>query len=294
MPTRTGGLPIGFRKGWTDWQKDVTSLARWAKDNGFEALDLGTPSAEEIAAVTSTGLRLGSVDLPGMGGGMMAADEAARRETIERNVAYVKNTAAAGAKVFFTCIMPGEPGRKRSENYALAVESFAPVAEAAAQAGVVIAIEGWPGGGPHLPNLCCTPETCRSFIKDIGLPSVRLNYDPSHLIRMGVDHLRFLREFLPYIVHVHAKDTEIQEEAVYEFGLYQGSVFEKGHGFGEHVWRYTIPGHGCARWSEAFRLLSEAGFTGVVSVELEDENFNTGEAGEKEGLLHSLHFLQSA
>ena len=35
-------------------------------------------------------------------------------------------------------------------------------------------------------------------------------------------------------------------EAVYEYGLYQGIAFEKGHGFGEHVWRYTLPGHGQA------------------------------------------------
>lgn len=35
-----------------------------------------------------------------------------------------------------------------------------------------------------------------------------------------------------------------------------------------------------------------ARYEGVVSVELEDENFNTDEESEKAGLTHSLNFLQ--
>jgi sugar phosphate isomerase/epimerase len=138
--------------------------------------------------------------------------------------------------------------------------------------------------------LCCTPETCRSFIKDVG-KGAGVNYDPSHLIRLGVDHVRFLKEFAPHIKHVHAKDTDVDENALYEFGT-QSATFAKGHGFGEWTWRYTIPGHGQARWAEILKILKDANFNGVVSVELEDENFNGSEAGEKAGLEHSLAFLK--
>ena len=77
-------------------------------------------------------------------------------------------------------------------------------------------------------------------------------------------------------------------------GLYQDSVFAGPHGFGEYVWRHTIPGQGVTRWSEILQALVATRYQGIVSVELEDENFNTDEAGEKAGLIHSLNFLRGA
>jgi len=293
MATRTGNFPIGFRRGWSDWQKkDLAALAKWAKSNGFDRIDLGKATKEDLKTLRDAGLDVGSADLLDFGK-LMSNDAAQRKDLIAQNVAYIKEAAAAGAKIFFTCVIPGDPAKKRAENYALALESFAPIAEACDKAKACLAIEGWPGGGPHLANLCCNPETYRSIIKDLGCKSVGVNYDPSHLIRMGIDEVRFLHEFASRVWHVHGKDTEIIPEAVYEYGLYQGSAFAKGHGFGEHVWRYTIPGHGCARWCEILKLLKNAGFKGAIGVELEDGNFNGSEAGEKAGLLYSLAFLKS-
>jgi len=294
MATRTGNFPIGFRRIGSEWQKkDLKALAQWARSSGFDHIDLNRTSADDFAALHGAGLKLGSADLVDFGQ-IMSKDPAKRKDVIAQNVAYVKEAAAAGAKIFFTCIIPDDVNMKRPEAYALAVESFAPIAHAADEAGARIAIEGWPGRAPQYANLCCTPETYRSFIKDLGAKSTGVNYDPSHLIRLGVDPIRFLKEFAPKIWHVHAKDTELIADAAYEFGIYQGSAFVKAHGFGEHAWRYTIPGHGITRWSEVLRILKESGYSGVVSVELEDENFNGSEDGEKAGLLHSLAFLKSA
>jgi sugar phosphate isomerase/epimerase len=293
MRTRTGGFGIGFRRGWGQWQKDLASLAGWAAQQGFEVLDLGQTSAADIATLRDHSLRLGSADLLQFGK-LLSADPAERQRLIEQNVSYVREATQAGAKIFFTCIIPSDMSKSRAENYALAVEAFRPIAEAARQGGAKIAIEGYPGSAPHYPSLCCSPETVRAIIRDLGADVVGVNYDPSHLIRLGVDHIRFLHEFAGSVFHVHAKDTEILSEAVYEYGLYQGAAFAKGHGFGAHTWRYTLPGHGVARWTEIFRILQQAGYTGAVCVELEDENFNGSEDGEKEGLLRSLDFLRGA
>jgi sugar phosphate isomerase/epimerase len=290
MGTRTGNFPIGFRRGWSDWQKkSVKNLADWAKANGFDLLDLMNVTPEDLRMLRDVGVRIGSVDLLDFGN-LMNSDAGKRKELIAKNVDYIKQLGPAGVKVFFTCIIPGDVAKKRSENYSLAIETFTPIAHACAEVGASLAIEGWPGSGPHFANLCCTPETYRAFIKDIGR-GVGINYDPSHLIRLGVDHMRFLGEFLPHVKHVHAKDTELDADALYEFGT-QGSAFAKSHGFGEWTWRYTIPGHGVARWPEIFKMLKSAGYSGGVSVELEDENFNGSEEGEKAALLHSLNFLR--
>lgn len=288
MPTRTGNYPIGFRRGGGEWQKNLTTLASWAKDNAFDAIDLSGLTAEDANILKSAGIQVGSVDLNTSG--LLDNDAGKRRDAIERAVKEVQGAVALGAKAFFLVIIP-DASLKRSEAYARAVESYAPITEALAGVGASLAIEGWPGGSPHLPALCCTPESCRRFIADLGGKGVGLNYDPSHLIRLGVDHIRFLNEFAPYVRHVHGKDTELLPEAAYEYGLYQPAIFAKSHGWGENVWRYTIPGHGCARWTEIVKILQSNGFNGIVSIELEDENFNGSEAGEKAGFLHSRNFL---
>lgn len=289
MPTRTGNFPIGFRRGGSEWQRDLNALAQWAQQNGFEAIDLWSVTTAEIQILQNAGLRLGSVDLSTAG--LLDNDPGRRREAQERALAQIREGTALGARAFFLVVMP-DASLPRQEAYNRAVEAYAPLAETLAAAGASLAIEGWPGGSPHLPALCCTPETCRRFLVDLGGKGVGLNYDPSHLIRLGVDHIRFLNEFAPYVRHVHAKDTELFPEAVYEYGLYQPAVFTRPHGWGEHVWRYTLPGHGCARWTEILRILQQSGFDGIVSVELEDENFNGSEAGEKAGLIHSRDFLR--
>ena len=55
----------------------------------------------------------------------------------------------------------------------------------------------------------------------------------------------------------------------------------------------VIPGHGEAQWGEIFAILEQHNYRGVVSIELEDENFNGSEAGEKAALIHSRNFLSS-
>ena len=292
MATRTGGFPIGFRRAGVEWQKELPKLAAWTKQAGFDVLDFThKASADDFSTLKSAGVKLGSVDLLDFGQ-IMATDTGKRKDVIAQNVAYVKEASAAGAKIFFTCVIPGDPSKKRIENYKLAIECFAPIAAACARHGAALAIEGYPGGYPYLANLLCTPETVRAFLKDVGA-GVGLNYDPSHLIRLRVDHVRFLKEFAPHVKHVHAKDTDVydDDDALYEYGTQQ-AAFAKPHGFGEWTWRYAIPGHGVARWKEIFDVLKQSGFNGTVSVELEDENFNGSEDGEKAALVHSLNYLR--
>ena len=291
MATRTGSFPIGFRRAGVEWQKDLAKLAKWSKSAGFDVIDFTHHStADDYSILQANGLTVGSVDLLDFGQ-IMANDPGKRKDVIDANVKYVKEAAASGAKALFTCIIPGDASKKRSENYALAVQCYSPIAQACAEAGAAMAIEGWPGGAPFLANLCCTPETVRQFLKDVGR-GAGLNYDPSHLIRLGVDHIRFLKEFAPYVKHVHAKDTDVDADAMYEFGT-QAATFAQPHRWGEWTWRYTIPGHGVARWGEIVSILKQSNFKGAISVELEDQNFNGSEEGEKRALDVSIAYLKS-
>src|SRR3954447_11714121 len=140
MPTRTANLPIGLRRLGSDWNNDLPVLLAWAKQSGFETLDLTTATPAEVAAVRTAGLRLGSVDLIEMGK-LLVNDPGERKDRIARNIAHVKELAAAGVKIFFTVLIPDDPTRKRWDNYKLAVEALGPLAQAAADASAIIAIE---------------------------------------------------------------------------------------------------------------------------------------------------------
>ncbi|HSI71972.1 MAG TPA: sugar phosphate isomerase/epimerase [Fimbriimonas sp.] len=288
LTTRTGSFPIGFRRGWGAWQRDLATLTPWAKENGFSFVDFG-PDADQLAAeFTASGLKIGSADLKDWRG-LITADAGKRKETVAKNAEMVAACSKFGINNYFVVMLPDDAEKSRSENFALMVEGLNELVPHLEEHGARIVIEGWPGPGA----LCCTPEGYRAVIRAVPSASIGINYDPSHLIRMGINPIRFLEEFAFRVYHVHGKDTELFPEDLYEFGTEQPATFAKGHGFGAHHWRYTIPGHGEMRWTRAFEILKEKGFDGPVSIELEDENFNGSDEGEQAGLLAGGAFLAS-
>ena len=185
-------------------------------------------------------------------------------------------------------MLPEKADLPRSENFRYMVESFSLLASDLEKSGGRIVIEGWPGPGA----LCCTPEGYRAFFKECPSKSMGINYDPSHLIRMGIDPLRFIDEFGARIYHVHGKDTEILGENLYEYGNLQPPTFKEKASPSSMHWRYTIPGYGCFRWTEGFRRLEAAGYKGFVSIEHEDRRFSATEEDQKLGLILGRQFLE--
>ena len=282
--TRTGSFPIGFRVGGSSWQKSLPTLFSFAQDNGFSVLDVGR-DLDQIQAVQDAGFRLGSVDLlkwqP-----MFSPDKSKRADAVAENAEHI---AKAGAQNYFLVVLPEDPKLPRAENYGYVVESFNALAPALEKAGGKLVIEGWPGAGA----LCCTPETFRAAFRDAPSDSIGINYDPSHLLRMGIDPIRFLKEFVSRVHHVHGKDAIILSDDLYEYGWEQPATFKKSPAFGAAAWRYTIPGQGQSNWTEITRILSENGYKGAISIELEDENYNGSEDGEKRGFIAAAQLLSA-
>lgn len=289
LQTRTGGFPIGFRRGWSDWQKDTQGLIAWAKANNLGVIDLGGNADTEGAAVVAAGLKVGSADLKSWSG-FLSKDPHKRQAAVEANDAYFAECAKHGIRNYFTVMLPEDAALLRAENFGYMVEGLTALVPVLEKHGGRLVIEGWPGPGA----LACTPEGYRALIERVPSETIGINYDPSHLVRMGIDPIRFVEEFASRVYHVHGKDTELLAEGLYEYGTEQPATFGTNRGFGAMHWRYTIPGQGVVRWTRAFEILHDAGYQGAVSIELEDEHFNTDEAGEKAGLLAGASFLAAA
>ena len=286
LTTRTGGFSIGFRRGWSDWQKDLPGLIAWAKQNDLGVIDVGGDADVIGAQIREAGLKIGSADLKAWSG-FISSDPAKRKDAAAANEEYIAKAVAAGATNFFAVMIPEDPAKPRDENFGYMIQGLDLLGPILDKHGAKLVIEGWPGPGA----LACTPEGYRATLKQAASKSIGINYDPSHLIRMGIDPIRFLSEFADRVYHVHGKDTEVFSDAVYEYGTEQPPTFAKGHGFGSVTWRYTVPGFGQTPWLRVFEILKAAGYKGAVSIELEDENFNGSQEGEQTGIVTGARFL---
>jgi sugar phosphate isomerase/epimerase len=293
--TRTGSIPIGTRCN-AAWMSNVPDITAFAVEHGLECLDPGSWEPEKIKAITDAGLALGTVDLPQPWGDLASADSAKRNDAVDTCVEFVKSVYDHGARIFFVCVLsePNETDRKKCMEYA--IQGYGRLCEAIAplpDGGARIAMEGYPGSAPNYSILACTPESCRRILHETGAANLGINFDPSHLLRMGIDPVRFAEEFAPQVFHIHGKDTEILAEGVYEYGTQQQAEDPPKVPYGGTYWRYTIPGHGGARWSKMLGILAGSGYAGRLGIELEDMNYNGTEAGEKQGLIASRQFLET-
>lgn len=286
MKTATGNFPLGWRRRNFQWEQDLDSMIAWAKDNDLEVIDLGRDADTTTKPVVDAGLRVGTADLT-VWEEMISPDASKRNDAVAKNAEYIKACAEAGANVFFMCMLPEDKTLSRAENFGYMVESYSALKPAFEENDAYLVIEGWPGPG----SLVCTPETYRAFIEQVDSPNMGVNYDPSHLVRMGIDPIRFLREFVGHVFHVHGKDTMIIEENLYQYGNLQESAFGTPYKYGGMNWRYTIPGHGVSDWKLILNILKDSGYDGCVSIELEDHFYDDTEDDQKQGVLQGVKFL---
>ena len=286
-------MTIGFRIPGAAGKRPLAELAQWAADSGFGAVDIGGPDAGSVEAVRNAGLEVGTFDLGGTSQ-LLSPDAETRQAGAQKIGETARRAQDLGLTRAFGVLLPPDGSQSRGKSFEHWREGWPAASEALANAGVAFCLEGWPGGGPNYPALGVTPETVRAMLawdKDQGAGALKLNYDPSHLARLGVDPLRFLSEFGAHVRHAHGKDTAFDAEHLYETGNLGPSLGKKIPGFGEGWWRYCVPGDGAVNWAGVAAGLTAHGFDGIISVELEDARYNGSWEGEQKGLRRSLAYL---
>lgn len=149
-------------------------------------------------------------------------------------------------------------------------------------------MENWAKFG--LPgNYAYSPELWDALFNEVASPNLGLNFDPSHLYWLGIDHNRAARDYADRIFHAHAKDAEILPEGRYRYGVLAEQLGDNPWHSG--WWRYRMPGSGGVDWSEFIGTLREIGYDGTLSIEHEDPEFEGSEEKVKEGLRLGLDHL---
>lgn len=268
-------------------QRSLADICAWAAANDFEAL--------EVAAWPNLGDRpFTATHLDADGFGQAEADATLalfeqhglicssiayydnnlHPDATERDASHAHLHRCIDAAALVGCGTVGtfvgrDPGKSVAENLHDAELVFAPLVDHAGQVGVKLIIEncvmeGWhPDGYPG--NLAYSPELWE-WMFSIGL---YLNYDPSHLMWMGIDPVAAVKPYIDHIPHAQAKDIQLDPIARNRFG-WPGRAVERADPWDVGWWRYRVPGRGEVDWRGLLDALYEGGFDGVLSVEHED------------------------
>lgn len=281
-------------------------IAEWAGGNGYEALELAAWPSLGDRPFTASHLRADRFDAAEANRVRAALAEndlelsalayydnnlhpnLDQREANHTHVRACIDAAAELGGVPVGTFVGRDPTRTVSENLRAAEEIFPPLVDHAGERGVKLMIEncvmeGWhPDGAPG--NLAYSPELWE-WMFALGL---YLNFDPSHLLWLGIDPVEALRPYVGRVAHAHAKDAELFPAERNRFGFF-GRLSEREQDPWEMGWwRYRLPGSGEVNFRRYVDTLYEGGFDGVLSVEHEDPIWG----GAEEKILKGLEIAQ--
>src|SRR3954447_9913364 len=138
--------------------------------------------------------------------------------------------------------------RTVQENMRLAEKVLPPLVEYAAARDVRLVVENCPMEGWHPDgypaNLAYSPELW-DWMFDLGL---YLNFDPSHLGWLGVDPVAVLPRYVDHVLHVQAKDVQIDSDGRNRHSVFGRAVDRAANPWQSGWWRYLVPGLGEIDW----------------------------------------------
>jgi sugar phosphate isomerase/epimerase len=267
--------------------RSLADIAAWAAGNGFEALEVAAWPALGNRPFTATHL-----DVDGFGerqvdevtalferhrltlsslafyDNNLHPDPTARKAVNAHVLALIDAAAQLGVPTVGTFV-GRDPTRSVADNLHDAEQVFRPLVEHAGERGVKLVIEncvmeGWhPDGYPG--NLAYSPELWEWMFTQ----GLYLNYDPSHLMWMGIDPVAAVRPYIDHVAHAQAKDIQLFPERRTHYG-WPGRAVVREDPWDVGWWRYSVPGLGQVDWRAVVDTLYEGGYQGVLSVEHED------------------------
>ena len=269
-------------------ERRLDEIAAWAGSHGYEALELAAwPAlgdrpftASHVAADAFDDAEAdrvrGALEENGLELSALAYydnnlhPDPVEREAVHAHVRACIDAAAALGGVPLGTFIGRDPAGSVAENLREAETVFPPLVDYAGERGVKLMIEncvmeGWhPDGYPG--NLAYSPELWE-WMFEFGL---YLNFDPSHLLWLGIDPVEALRPYVDKVAHAHAKDAETFPAERNRYGFFGRTATREEDPWDMGWWRYRIPGLGQVDFRHYVDALYEGGFDGVLSVEHED------------------------
>lgn len=210
-----------------------------------------------VRQAANAGLSVNGLDL---GGALLAPDPAAATESRVETREALGAAAVAGVPRV-TTHWGRNPNHSEADDYRELGELLNVLIDPVAGRHVRLLAENYPGRLNN--NLESTPAAWDEVFKLAPSDQLGLTFDPSHLVRLGVDHEAAYRRVARRTFAVHAKDTEIFADRLQQLGWMGGRPW----------WTYRLPGRGQIDWTRFFMLLAANDHNGPVTVEHEDPDW---------------------
>ena len=288
----------------------LEQVADWAGANGFETLEIACWPAgggekrryAGVSHIDTENLDAGGaaairelLTARGLGISSLAYypnhlhPDLAHRAQVNAHLDNVVDAAVLlGVEVVGTFV-GADPARSLTENLRSYAEVWPALVDRARGKGVKIAIENCPMlfSGDEWPfgtNLARTPHIWREMFNVIPEAGFGLNLDPSHLVWQMIDYERVVYDFADRILHVHAKDMEIERAGLQEHGVLSAGM----------NWQVPrLPGLGEVRWDRFCAALYAVGYDRWISIEHEDRAFEGDVELVKRGFLIARDALRT-
>lgn len=163
------------------------------------------------------------------------------------------------------------------EGWDLFVERWNPILDEFKKLGVRFAHEC------HPTEIAYNIHTAQTAIEKLDRDDWGFNFDPSHFVWQQIDPVIFIKRFGKRILHVHAKDFEVQQDERATDGVLSTGSWQRP----DRAARYRVPGWGDVQWRRVMTALLEAGYDNVLSFEHEDPVMS-----EQDGLEQCIRYLQ--
>jgi sugar phosphate isomerase/epimerase len=207
-----------------------------------------------------------------------------RRESVHSHLRHVIDAAQLLGVGLVGTFVGRDVTLTVEDNLRLAEKTLPALVEYAADRGVRMVVENCPMEGWHRDgypaNLAYSPELW-DWMFGLGL---YLNFDPSHLGWLGIDPVAVLPQYVDRVLHVQAKDVEVDAAGRNRYGLFGKAMDRASNPWESGWWRYRVPGLGEIDWAGVIERLAEGGFDGFVSIEHEDPVWSGGPEKVREGL----------
>ena len=117
------------------------------------------------------------------------------------------------------------------DNIPVFKEVFSPIVKQAEDKGIRIAFENCPLFH-YFPfrgiNIACCPRVEDLMFDAIPSETIRLEYDPSHLICLVIDYVEIIYKYGAKISHVHTKDAELLKRNIRVKGILEPGAVRHG------------------------------------------------------------------
>jgi sugar phosphate isomerase/epimerase len=191
-------------------------------------------------------------------------DPADRLRQVERQKAAIDLSVRIGARCCRTLSGQRNPAVARKDGVEWAADCIRRSLEYAERRGVVLALENhYKVGEWKYPEFAQQPDVFLDILDRIPpSPHFGVQYDPSNALVAGADPVAFLEQVKHRVVSMHASDRYLLPGTTLEdIRQADGTV-----GYPDKL-RHGETGKGMNDYDAIFRILSDVGFAGWISVE---------------------------